>query len=227
MCYPSGEKDPPGPRPRRRLRRYHEIMAKPEEKGQPVPAATAAILDDFLHLRQRKTERPRFRRGTWSSTIAGRGDSGGNKPCRVQAVSFVVDAVTRKCGENMIPRAMQRCFRPILVGVSLLTFAETSLRRSGRATSHRSNSTCGLAHFRRRPSNGSYAARAGRLDPELGYVLGNYLPTDGLDPAQPFRRSRPMERGRRSCTPARSAASTPTATVSPSVTRSATARRGR
>ena len=83
----------------------------------------------------------------------------------------------------MIPRAMQRCFRPILVGVSLLTFAETSLHAAGADGNKPSFeqylrasavSPATIERFLRGPS-------WARFDPELGYVLGNYLPTDGLD----------------------------------------------
>ena len=47
--YHKGERIPLGPDRAEALRQYHQIMAKPEEKRQPVHwGAVAAILDDFL-----------------------------------------------------------------------------------------------------------------------------------------------------------------------------------
>ena len=58
-----------------------------------------------------------------------------------------------------------------------------------------------------------------QFDPEVGYVLGNYFPRDGIDGSSTI--STVQENGARSASTyaARPAASTPTAIVSPSVIR--------
>lgn len=83
----------------------------------------------------------------------------------------------------MINAAMKQWFRLILAGVCLLAPAMTGVRAAGAEGNKPS-----FEQYLR----GSAVPRAtidgflrgpswARFDPELGYVLGNYLPTDGLD----------------------------------------------
>ncbi len=83
----------------------------------------------------------------------------------------------------MIHTAMKRWFRPILVGACVLAAAVTNLCAAGPEGDKQSfeqylrASAVPPATIDRFLHGPSWA----RFDPELGYVLGNYLPADGLD----------------------------------------------
>ena len=57
----------------------------------------------------------------------------------------------------------------------------------------------------------------GQFDPEVGYILGNYLPQDGIDNSSTINTVQKTEPAVHPCTPISPAASTPMATASPKV----------